>query len=232
MRNALGRLNADGSLDTFNPGASKPSGVPIVYTMARQPDGKVVVGGYFTGLGGGSGATARNYIGRIRADGALDTSFDPGSTFYASALALQVDGRILVGGNFIGLGGVDVRVFIRWLVLLAPRQGHRHRRRVGVDDRPEPAERKEAVAPGARILLVGFSEWIRFHRRIDPDSGAHVHADATGCSEVQRKSVDELEVTMEPIWQEGARWPRRSIAMGYAFFETPSALQQPLRFDA
>jgi len=105
MRNALGRLNADGSLDTFNPGASKLSGVPIVYSMALQPDGRVVVGGYFTGLGGGSGATARNYLGRINADGSLDTLFDPGSTFYVNALALQADGKILVGGDFIGLGG-------------------------------------------------------------------------------------------------------------------------------
>ena len=107
-RNAIGRLNADGSLDTlFNPGASKTGGVPIVYTMALQPDGKVVVGGYFTGLGAGTGTTPRNYIGRINADGTLDTLFNPGSTFYVNALALQADGKIVVGGDFIGLGGGD-----------------------------------------------------------------------------------------------------------------------------
>jgi hypothetical protein len=61
MRNALGRLNADGALGTFSPGASELPGVPIVYTMALQPDRKVVVGGHFTGLGGGIGATTRNY---------------------------------------------------------------------------------------------------------------------------------------------------------------------------
>ena len=38
----------------------------IVYTMVLQPDGKVVVGGYFNGLGGGTGATVRNYIGRTQ----------------------------------------------------------------------------------------------------------------------------------------------------------------------
>jgi uncharacterized delta-60 repeat protein len=104
-RNALGRLSADGSLDTFNPGASEPPGVPIVYTMALQSDGKVVVGGHFTGLGGGTGTRSRNYIGRINPDGSLDSSFDPGCTFYVNALALQADGKIVVGGDFIGLGG-------------------------------------------------------------------------------------------------------------------------------
>ena len=56
--------------------------MPIVYTMALQPDGSVVVGGYFNGLGGGTGATVRNYIGRINGDGSIDTSFNPGATFY------------------------------------------------------------------------------------------------------------------------------------------------------
>jgi uncharacterized delta-60 repeat protein len=106
-RNALGRVSGvDGSVDLgFNPGASKTGGVPIVYTMALQPDGKVVVGGYFTGLGAGIGATTRNYIGRVNADGTLDTLFNPGATFYVNALALQADGKIVAGGDFIGLGG-------------------------------------------------------------------------------------------------------------------------------
>src|SRR5260221_522541 len=98
-RIALGRLNADGSLDSFNPGASKqPVGaVPIVYATALQPDGKIVVGGYFQGLGGGTGATPRNYIGRLNADGTVDAGFNPGATFMVNALALQADGKIVVG---------------------------------------------------------------------------------------------------------------------------------------
>ena len=54
-----------------------PSGAPIVYTMALQPDGKIVVGGYFNGLGGGTGTTPRNYIGRINADGTVDAASIP-----------------------------------------------------------------------------------------------------------------------------------------------------------
>ena len=72
--------------------------------MVLQPDGKVVVGGYFNGLGGGTGATVRNYLGRINGDGTVDAGFNPGATFYVDALALQADGAIVVGGDFIGLG--------------------------------------------------------------------------------------------------------------------------------
>ncbi len=100
-RNYIGRLNADGTLDpSFNPSAG---GVvyPSVYSLALQADGKIVVGGVFTGLGGQS----RNYIGRLNADGTLDTSFNPGASNYVSSLALQADGRILVGGGFTTVGG-------------------------------------------------------------------------------------------------------------------------------
>ena len=101
-RNRIGRLNADGSLDTsFNPGANGS-----VLALAVQADGKILVGGDFTTLGGGgTGTTTRNYIGRLNADGSLDTSFDPGANDYVCALAVQADGKILVGGAFTTLGG-------------------------------------------------------------------------------------------------------------------------------
>jgi uncharacterized delta-60 repeat protein len=105
-RNAIGRLNADGSIDTaFNPGVTKTFGNPIVYTMAVQADGKIVVGGYFNGLGG----AVRNFLGRLNADGSLDTGFDPnvGSISGVQALALQADGKIVVGGTFTTISGTS-----------------------------------------------------------------------------------------------------------------------------
>ena len=96
----IGRLNADGTLDTgFNPGAG--GGYVIVYCFALQADGKILVGGWFTTLGGQS----RNYIGRLNADGTLDTSFNPGAYFIVYSLAVEADGKILVGGWFTTLGG-------------------------------------------------------------------------------------------------------------------------------
>ena len=81
-RNRLARLNADGSLDTgFNPGANGQR-----RRVAVQADGKILVGGTFTTLGGGgTGTTARNYIGRLNADGSLDTGFNPGADSQSSA---------------------------------------------------------------------------------------------------------------------------------------------------
>jgi uncharacterized delta-60 repeat protein len=86
--------------DSFNPGANGD-----VSSLAVQPDGKILVGGYFTTLGG----QMRNNIGRLNADGTLDTGFDPGAGgvdySFVYSLAVQADGKILVGGYFTTLGG-------------------------------------------------------------------------------------------------------------------------------
>ena len=55
--------------------------------------------------GGGTGTTGRNYIGRLNADGSLDTTFNPGANGAVLALAIQPDGKILVAGEFTMLGG-------------------------------------------------------------------------------------------------------------------------------
>jgi uncharacterized delta-60 repeat protein len=88
--------------DSFNPGANYS-----VFSLAVQADGKILVGGYFTTLGGQS----RSGIGRLNADGTLDPGFNPGAgggsyAFpYVYSLAVQADGKILVGGYFATLGG-------------------------------------------------------------------------------------------------------------------------------
>jgi uncharacterized delta-60 repeat protein len=101
QRRFIARLNADGGLDTsFDPGANNTTEAVLV-----QVDGKIIVGGHFTGLGGGTGTTTRNFIGRVNPDGSVDAGFNPGADFFVSALALQPDGAILVGGLFNNLGG-------------------------------------------------------------------------------------------------------------------------------
>jgi uncharacterized delta-60 repeat protein len=95
-RNRIARLNADGSFDTtFNMGTGFGS---TVYSVALKSDGKVLVGGSFTAYQG----TTRNRIARLNADGSLDTSFNVGTGFNSSvsALALQSNGEVLVGGAF------------------------------------------------------------------------------------------------------------------------------------
>src|SRR4051812_39455167 len=100
-RNFIARLNPNGTLDSnFNPGANA-----LINAIAVQPDGKILVGGAFTMLGGITGTTSRNYIGRLNADGSVDTSFDPGANGSVDVIVVQTDGKILAGGNFGGLGG-------------------------------------------------------------------------------------------------------------------------------
>ena len=90
----VARLNLDGSLDTtFNVGQG-PSG--SVQCVAIQTDGKIVIGGSFNGVDG----VGRFGVARLRNDGSLDTSFIPPTTeTIADALAVQSDGRVLVGGQ-------------------------------------------------------------------------------------------------------------------------------------
>ena len=61
-RNFIARLNADGTVDpTFDPRANS-----FVYAVAVQADGGIVVGGDFTALSPGGGATVtRKYIARV-----------------------------------------------------------------------------------------------------------------------------------------------------------------------
>ncbi len=99
--NRIARLNTNGSLDTsFNVGTGANS---VVYAVALQPDGKVLIGGNFTSYNG----TARNRIARLNADGSLDTSYNvgTGASSQVNAFALQSDGNLLVGGNFLVFNG-------------------------------------------------------------------------------------------------------------------------------
>src|SRR5207245_969517 len=102
-------LNSNGSLDaTFNPG----NGVNgIVWSTALQSDNKVLVAGNFSQVNG----TNRNSIARLNADGSLDTTFDPGigPDDTVNAIALQADGKILIGGDFTSLDNTNISFLAR-----------------------------------------------------------------------------------------------------------------------
>jgi uncharacterized delta-60 repeat protein len=97
-RNYVARLNADGTLDSeFNPGVNG-----IVYAVAVQSNGQIVIGGSFTSVqpNGAGSPTTRNRIARFNADGSLDTSFDPNADKPVLAIAVQPNGQIVIGGGF------------------------------------------------------------------------------------------------------------------------------------
>jgi len=101
-RNRIARVNTDGTLDPiFNPNANS-----TVDALVGQPDGRIIVGGRFTTLTpvAGAGALTRNYIARLNVDGTVDQSFDPNPDSIVGSLAIQPDGKVLLGGAFAALG--------------------------------------------------------------------------------------------------------------------------------
>src|SRR5947209_3832705 len=104
---AILRLNADGSIDSsFNPAAKALGNVRAI---AFQPDGKILVVGFFTQFAGQN----RPGIVRLLADGTLDSTFAPvtlqlptGSSGVWARPAVQSDGKILIGGDFSGVNNV------------------------------------------------------------------------------------------------------------------------------
>ncbi len=118
--NRIARLNADGTPDTTfstNIGSGFDSDA---YGVAIQSDGKIIVGGYFTTING----TPSSYIARLNADGTPDTTFSTniGSGFDSDAygVAIQSDGKIVVGGAFTSINGTGSNRIARLNVPTTP----------------------------------------------------------------------------------------------------------------
>lgn len=100
-RNHLARMSASGVLDaTYDPNVTAASAGDFasVDALAIQADGRVVIAGDFGMVGG----VRRDRIARITTDGGLDAGFTAAipESGGVSSLALQADGRIVVGGAF------------------------------------------------------------------------------------------------------------------------------------
>ena len=102
----LVRYNADGTIDTTFPDTLTP-GSSSVNSLARQPDGKILLGGLFTDING----NPQSGVIRINSDGSPDSSFHTevsGSNYAGVAkIALQPDGKIIIGGYFAAVNGVS-----------------------------------------------------------------------------------------------------------------------------
>ena len=104
------RLNSDGSQDTSFESAYIND---TVYSIVIQSDGKILVGGNFTSYNG----VTSNRIIRLNTDGSRDTTFVIGTGFNGTvySIAVQSDGKILVGGSFTAYNGV---IFKRTIIRL------------------------------------------------------------------------------------------------------------------
>lgn len=102
------RLNTDGTLDTsFNPISIDNGGYFL--SILVQPDGKIILVGYFSSYTRGS-STVETPVGniiRLNPDGSVDNTFSTGVGFDSTVrcMAIQPDGKILVGGYFNNYNG-------------------------------------------------------------------------------------------------------------------------------
>jgi uncharacterized delta-60 repeat protein len=87
-----------------------------VRAVVGQADGKILIGGHFSIVNG----VARAGIARLNADGTVDLLFNPPEIYSGTnvngginAIALQTDGKIVLGGAPLGIAGGTARRLIR-----------------------------------------------------------------------------------------------------------------------
>ena len=87
---------------TFDPGAGASGDI---FAVALQPDGKIIAGGQFAQFNG----ISRSRIVRLNTNGTVDAAFAPGAGVNGDvyAVAVQPDGKILIGGAFTAVDGVN-----------------------------------------------------------------------------------------------------------------------------
>lgn len=135
-RGRLARLFPDGSLDrTFL--EDLPGATGWVRDVRPQADGTILVGGRLTRMNGHPCLG----IARLGNDGALDPQFVPSSTGLkqaeAKAIAVQRDGRILIGGRFISQYGTVL-----------------HLLRLRADGSPDTTFLERSMGPNADVGLI------------------------------------------------------------------------------
>jgi uncharacterized delta-60 repeat protein len=152
------RLNSDGTRDTaFTTNTSTGFNVNgYVYSLALQSDGKIVMGGTFTSLNG----ITVNGIVRLNSDGTRDTAFttNTGTGFSGvdnlpvQSIAIQSDGKIIVGGDFTTFNGATANGIIRLNTDGTRDTTFTANAGTGVND----SIQKLVIQPDGKIVIGGF----------------------------------------------------------------------------
>ncbi len=101
----VARVNSNGTVDT---GFTNPAVGDVVSHVRIASDGKILITGGFNTVG--SPPQTYNRLARINAGGTVDTTFvNPALNNNTTALTIQRDGKILVGGTFTSLVGPTTR---------------------------------------------------------------------------------------------------------------------------
>lgn len=103
------RINTDGSFDSsFLQGGGFDN---ETFSLAIQPDNKIIVGGTFNGY---DSNTVANIV-RLNSDGTFDSSFSTGAGFSdkVSSIVVQSDNKILMAGPFTTYDGNSIPYLVR-----------------------------------------------------------------------------------------------------------------------
>ncbi|HAL72182.1 MAG TPA: hypothetical protein DCP71_10460 [Verrucomicrobiales bacterium] len=100
VQRGIGRLNADGSVDSSFIATSSPSNniVDPVTAFAFQPNGKIIIGGFFSRING----ISRSRLAVLNADGSL-VNVAPNPDGTVLSIGMQADGQFIIGGAFSNL---------------------------------------------------------------------------------------------------------------------------------
>jgi uncharacterized delta-60 repeat protein len=154
----VARLLPNGAVDSsFLHASQGVTNNAVVAALALLPDGRILVGGSFDSLQG----VPRPRLARLDPDGHVDLSFQPplDSSYAVKALALQSDGKILVGGGtpYPWIGRTC------FLLRLHPNGSLDTTFDVGIAG--DAAINSLAVESDGNILVAGdFSYWNEIHR--------------------------------------------------------------------
>lgn len=229
-RNGLARLHVDGSIDAgFNPhpaiseaADNQAFPIPVVRAIAVQPDGRIVIGGAFTGFRAGGTFTPKERLARLNADGTLDATFTAVADNVVQSIALQADGRILVGGGFRNIRptGADAFTNKPFLARLMP-DGALD---TGFTTTPNNRVMVMQVTVDGRILVggeftqltVGSTTTTRtFLARLAPDGTVDA-----GFNPAPDAAVDTLSIQADGRILVGGRFTQVRPAGGTAFFRS------------
>jgi uncharacterized delta-60 repeat protein len=212
-----GNAVAQSALDGFSPNPNS-----AIYAAAIQPDGKIIIGGEFTTLSPNSGPTVnRNHIARLNQDGTVDPTFDPNANGTVWAIALQPDGRILVGGLFHGqnsIGGLN-RDYIARLDSVTGLAD-------SFDPRPNGGITRIVVQPDGKILVAGAFDFL------SPNGGAAIQRNYF----VRVDSSGNLDSVFDPR-ADGSIWAiaidgEGRILVGGSMYSIGGVVRNLARLDA
>ena len=99
--NNITRLNANGNVDlTFN---QRKGSDGSIFASAVLPNGKTIIGGQFERYN----YFSSHNLARLKSNGDLDPAFNVGSgtNGKVNAIAIQANGKVLIGGNFTAYNG-------------------------------------------------------------------------------------------------------------------------------